>query len=434
MNKQLSGVSTTQTAEAVQVNEPLNTGHLNDLLRQQLRPVKSKQAPKNVNAPLPAEVQQKNLLSIVDESVGSMLGESKLNRVVLHEQLSKLYYQQKFIYEQADISPALRKRQFIAQSGLIMSPDNCITTQLDDLRVNAFVRGIDQALSHKFTSHQGPLHIVYPACGPFAPLLLPLIAYYKTQQKYTPQQLQITLIDLQEGAVKSLEALVETMGIKDYVRGVLCIDALAYWPDALAVDMVILEAMQHGLSSEGQFCIARHFARLLSPQGCFIPQKISVRAMLNSAQKEFVEQWKNSEYLSELDMDPAIKSARIDLGEIVSLTAESLLTLPEHVLDEHTRLIECGKATIPMLPEKCAEQSLLLCSQIDVYGDIRIGEYDSGITHPLPDPQVCINFIPRENRPGDLLLNSGDTIHFFYRLNGLPGFLATCYEGEVSHD
>lgn len=428
MKKQIPDVNTVQAVESF--IESLNTGYLNQLLRKQLSPAKAQQVSLHVNALLPAELLQKNLLSVVDESVSSMLCDAELNRVALHEQLSKLYHQQKFIYEKADIAPALRKRQFIAQSGLIMSPDNCITTQLDDLRVNAFIRGIDQALSHKITSHQGPLHIVYPACGPFAPLLMPLISYYKNQQKYTPRQLQVTLIDIQKGAVKSLDALIDVMDIKDYVRNILCIDALDYQTDGLPVDMVILEAMQHGLSSEGQFCIARYFARLLAPQGCFIPQKISVRAMLANAQREFVDQWKNSEYLSELDMDSTIKSERIDLGEIVSLTAESLLALPERVLDEHTRLIECGKVTIPILPENGSEQTLILCSQVEVYGSELIGEYDSGITHPLPDQQVCINFIPRENRPGDLLLSSGDGIQFFYRLNGLPGFLATCCEGD----
>ena len=262
---------------------------------------------------------------------------------------------------------------------------------------------------------------------------MPLLAYYKAQNKFSAQQLRVTLIDMQPGAAISLESLVEQMGIRDYIRDICCMDALDYDADGKAVDMVVLEAMQHGLSREGQFVLARHFANLLADDGCFIPQKITVNAALNRAQREFVEQWQHSDTLSEQHMDQTIKAERIELGEILSLTGQSLKTLKERVLDENTVLIECGKVTIPATPSD-HEQTLLLCTKIQTWGDEFIGEYDSGITHPLPDQQVCINFDPREVRTGDLMLNSGDAIQFYYRLNGLPGFMPTWAQGEVSHE
>ncbi len=421
-NDQITPVQTTQRPVEI-----LDTAHLNQLLRQQLSP---SNAVKQIDSKVSKGLSQVDLSLASDQAVTCMLSETKLPRAQLHKQLSKLYLQQKTVYDYAPIEPKLKKKQYISASGLIMSPDNCVTTQLDDLRVQAFARGIDQALSEKLPSHQGPFHIVYPACGPFAPLLLPLIAYYHRQQKYSAEQLQVTLIDVQEGAVQSLQALVHAMGLKDYIRRIECIDALTFQPENMTVDMVVLEAMQHGVSSEGHFLIARHFASLLSPDGCFIPQKISVKAILNIAQRELVEQWQNSECLSETAMDPAVKEQRIDLGEVVSLSAESLQTLPEIVLDANTRLIECDKVTIPDLPSDAPEYTLFLCTQVQVFADQYVGEYDSGITHPLPDLQVCINFIPRESRPGDLLLRSGESIQFYYRLNGLPGFFAACCAEE----
>lgn len=416
------------------IDSPIQAGILNQLLRDQLAPSLPVQVEQSSVTSSPS--QQQSLISTANAAISEILKNAPFERALLHDKLSELFYQQKAIYQAADIDPALRKLQFITHCGLIMSPDNCITTQLDDLRVRAFVRGIDQAITDKLTdksdSEQRPLHIVYPACGPFAPLLMPLLSHYKSQHKYTAQQLQVTLIDLQQGAVESLAELVEAMDVGGYIHDIQCLDAISWQPDLMGVDIVVLEAMQHGLSREAQFGIARHFARLLGPKGCLVPQKITVTAALNRSQREFVEQWQGAKYLSSAEMNQTIKAERTVLGEIFSLTAQSLLELPERILDENTTLIECGKVSIPTLPQNNDEQTLLLCSQIQVYGDEYLDEYDSGITHPLPDQQVCINFSPREDRPGDLLLKSGDGIQFFYRMNGLPGFLATWCEGEIA--
>ena len=109
------------------------------------------------------------------------------------------------------------------------------------------------------------------------------------------------------------------------------------------------------------------------------------------------------------------------------------MNLKEHVLDENTTLIECGKVDIPLSLNRDDEQTLLILKQIQVFADEFIGEYDSGITHPLPDQQVCINFKPRDERAGDLLLESGDAIRFYYRQNGLPGFMATWAQGAINN-
>ena len=94
-------------------------------------------------------------------------------------------------------------------------------------------------------------------------------------------------------------------------------------------------------------------------------------------------------------------------------------------LDADTALIECNTLDIPLIERNADKQILLICTRINTYGEEYIGEYDSGITHPLPDMNVCINFEPIETRSGDLLVKSGDKLKFYYRLNGLPGFLPT---------
>ncbi|NQZ11749.1 MAG: hypothetical protein HRT35_31750, partial [Algicola sp.] len=365
--------------------------------------------------------------------VTEILGEQQVNPAVLTSKLSLLFDQLHQVYLQADIDPALRKRQFISAHGLVIPPDYCITSQKDTLRVHAFIRGAHQAIGELKNRYDECLHIVYPACGPFAPLLLPLIGYYKDSGLYDENDIRITLIDMQPGAVASLEAVVHEMGIAGYIEQILCGDGCDY-QKSMPIHMVVLEAMQHGLSREGHLPLARHFAAMIEPDGVFLPQQVSLRAVLSVGQKEFVEQWRDKERqdkrgqedrgLCEADMRQDINDQRIDLGEILRLTPESLRTLKERELDEYTRLIECGTVTLPQASQIPQNPLLLICTQIKTYNDEYINEYDSGITHPLPDMQVCVNFVPHDAKPGDLLVNSGDKLKFFYRLNGLPGFLA----------
>jgi hypothetical protein len=403
----------------------LGTGALNELLRKQLSPDLPTQQQKFSS---PAENLDNTLLSLAVDAIDEILNNTLFERTKLHSKLSALFYMQKDVYLNTPIEDELRRRQFISHCGLVMSPDNCITTQLDDIRVRSFVRGVHSAIQQKMLNGSKIIRVVYPACGPFAPLLMPLLGYYKARSIFSGNQLQVTFIDIQPGATKSLAALVEHMGINEYIQKIYCMDATEYENKQGNIDIVLLEAMQHGFSREGQLSIARHFVKFLSPNGNIIPQKITVSAHIISLQEEFVEQWCDVKSLSENDMNAEIKQNRIQLGDILTVTLESLLDMQERVLDENTALIECGTVQVPDLNDD-SERSVILSTRVQVWGSEWLGEYDSGITHPLPDQNICINFTPREYRSGDLLLKSGDGLKFYYRLNGLPGFLPTWTEG-----
>ncbi len=350
--------------------------------------------------------------------------QSSIDRQLLDQRLADLFEKQASLYYKLPISNEYRKKQFISRHGLVMSPDQCITTQLDSLRVRAYIRGTHAALTSLRSRVAGPIHIVYPACGPFAPLLLPLLAYYQHEQVYTPDELRVTLIDMQPGAILALRALLAEQNLEDYIHAAICQDAVDYQPD-MPVHLVVLEAMQHGFSREGHLVIARHFARVMEPDGEFIPHKVTVRAVLNVGQREYVDQWKDVSGCSEADMSREIKNERTELGEILEVTAASLRAMELELLDEFTSLVKCGCVEVPELSRHHDKQLLLICSEVQTYDLERVGEYDSGITHPLPDEQVCINFRPQNHRPGDLLVKSGDRLRFYYCINGLPGFMAT---------
>ncbi len=419
MNNNVSGV----------IDNVSLTGTLNDLLRQQLTPEQPVPARTDKSSvPVETNLEHKSLSSYLVDAVNEILHTQQLNRSSLDLKLQLLFDKLYNIYQTADIADHERTRQYISPQGLIMSPDHCVTTQKDSLRVRAFIRGIDRAISKLKSNRNGCLHIAYPACGPLAPLLLPLIGYYKALNVFNENELQISLIDIQPGAVASLQAITDELGITQYIREISCQDACKFQSD-LPIDIVVLEAMQHGLSREGHLALARHFASIMAEDGIFLPQEITLSAVLNFGQREYVDQWADKQGpVCETLMSPDIIDERVELGEILRLTPDSLRGMPEQIIDKYTRLVPCNEVSIPELHAHQASPLLLICTEIITYGNEKLGEYDSGITHPLPDTQVCINFTPHDAKPGDLLVKSGDKLKFYYRLNGLPGFMATAAE------
>lgn len=257
----------------------VSTGALNDLLRQQLNSTLHNQIASTEENKFehPPTKQKDDLSTCLVKTVTEILQAGDSNIALIEVHLNELFERLNLLYQHADIDPALRKRQFIARHGLVMSPDHCTTTQKDTRRVTAFIRGAHQAIGELKNKNSACLHLVYPACGPFAPLLLPLIAYYRETGIYRENDLRITLIDMQAGAVESLQVLVNEMGISEYIHEINCQDACEYQP-VIPVDIVILEAMQHGFSREGHLPIAQHFAALMSADGIFYP-KVSALAL-----------------------------------------------------------------------------------------------------------------------------------------------------------
>lgn len=327
-------------------------------------------------------------------------------------------------YARTELTEKDTHTSYINATGLVMSVKDAINTVNDIYRVKAFIRGIDQALTaHPARDAQQPLHLVYPACGPFAPLLMPLISYY--QQKGTgPEQLKITLIDIQPGAAKVLEQLIDDLDIRDYIFAIHCQDVMSYQPDH-AIDILVMEALQHGFTREGHFAFARHLRQFLSPDAIMIPEKITVTATMNAGQREYVDQWEEQDRTHSSLLNPEIVQERVELGEVFNLTLDSLRKLTVIPLGDSAELIECNQLSIPKNICDINKKSLLLTATATTFGQEQIKEYDSGISHPFYDPSVCVDFVPKVPEPDDLLVKSGDKLKFYYKLTGAPGFLPT---------
>jgi hypothetical protein len=181
--------------------------------------------------------------------------------------------------------------------------------------------------------------------------------------------------------------------------------------------------MQHGFGREAHLSICQHFEPMLADDAIMVPENISIQAVLAKSSEEFLS----------VGRDRSIVNAgRIELGSILELNRHNLQQLQTLELDEGSSLVECDQVKIPDNLTDAKDYILLLTTRIKVAENCWIEEYESGISHPLPDMSVCIGFIPKDCKPGDLLAKPGDSLKFYYRKLGLPGFLPTLVESEVS--
>ncbi len=328
------------------------------------------------------------------------------------------------IYKDLALSESERHTSYINATGQVMSVDDAIHTLKDIYRVKAFIRGLQQAIMMRIGNNSTQqIHLVYPACGPLAPLLLPLLSYC-AGKGITAEQLTITLIDIQPGAVKMLNRLVDDLAVRDYIKAILCMDVMDYQPDC-SIDILVMEAFQHGLSHEGHMSFARHLSQFMAKDAVMLPEQVTIKAVLAKGQREYNDQWQQQPRCHSTLVNLLIQADRIELGNVFTLTLDKLRTMPVLPLGDGFEIIECEQIKIPAGVVDIAQRILLMTASVTVFGEEKIEQYDSGITHPRSDMSICIDFTPKVPEPDDLLVKSGDHIKFYYKLCGTPGFLPT---------
>ncbi|EGR0269198.1 hypothetical protein FMH15_21550 [Vibrio alginolyticus] len=367
--------------------------------------------------------RQRQLKESFAAAVELVLKETKVEHRTLVQAFQSMYGNACQSLSLAKLTQEELTRQYISTSGLVMSPLNCKHTIKDVYRIKGFACGINKAIQHML-ANKSQVKVLYPACGPFAPLLLPLLAHYKQSDGISAEQLQVTLVDIHPGAIKALNQLIADLDIADYIEALVEEDATQFSPTQ-TFDLLILEAMQHGFSREGFLSIAKHLVQYLHIQGEMIPNQVSVRAMMVIGETEFNQQWEKAEYAHSNHCQPEAIDDRIDLGEILNVNKAMLLRSEIFELDGGIKMLQGNTIELPKDVPDMAKRILAIYSHIDTYGDAMVGQYDSGITHPKPDMTFYVDAKPKAVEHHYFEAKGGDKVSFYYQLTGLPGFVAT---------
>ena len=260
--------------------------------------------------------------------------------------------------------------------GEAISPRDAARCLVDSARTAKFLRGISAALlAARQRFPDGPVEILYAGCGPFATLAIPLTTRFKADQ------IRFTLLDIHARSLESARRVIEAFGMEDYVLQYVQSEAASY-VHPRPLHMVITETMQKALSKEPQVAITLNLAPQLCPGGIFIPERVTIDAYLCAPDKEPVPGSRDRDETASATRRAG--GARVKLGRVFELTAENAIGLAK-MSGQGRRYAEAYLLAAAIdLPKEITEGlRLALSTTITVFEMMTLGEYESGLTHPL---------------------------------------------------
>jgi predicted RNA methylase len=268
-------------------------------------------------------------------------------------------------------------------NGLAISPMMAAWCARESLRSAAFIQGAGAALEQAARNCAGrPLRVLYAGCGPFALLVLPLMALWPASFA------RFTLLDIHREALDYARTLVSAVGLDDRVEAWVEADATAYRIDPAAPpDVIISETMTAALAREPQVAIARHLLAQ-APGALMVPASVRVDCML-------------CDHVKEKPNDIAPQRDRIHLGKVFELNAASIA-----LWSEADGPLPGGSVTLPPVLEP--RYHLRLMTHIDVFNGIVLADYACSLNTP--------RFLP-----GKPAFQGGEALEFSYRLGADPG-------------
>jgi hypothetical protein len=267
------------------------------------------------------------------------------------------------------------KNETMLNEGKALSPNDAARCIGDHVRTRSFLSGVRAAVieaQRRFRGHT--IHILYAGCGPFAPLVLPLTT------EFTAAQVQFTLLDIHQRSLDSVREIVETLGLNGFVRDYVQCDATRYQhPRESAPHIVVTETMQRALAKEPQVAITCNLAPQLRAGGILVPQQITLSACLADLSREFTMTADGNDAHASI---PALSRARIELGRIFELTAESSQAVREWTRQEDGAA-SSPPVTLRVPPLADEKYRLMILTKIKVFDAIVLEDYDAGLTYPV---------------------------------------------------
>lgn len=171
-----------------------------------------------------------------------------------------------------DLADEVYRSDIHLASGLAIATEWAVRCVDDVERTKTFIKGTAAAIRQVLARRPGAVHLLYAGTGPYATLVLPLLSVF------TPQQLQLTLIEINDQSYQSIRHIFQQPAFAPFLQAILQEDASTLrlaQPDVY--DILLSETMQHALKREPQVPITVNLLRQLRPDAILIPQRIVVQ-------------------------------------------------------------------------------------------------------------------------------------------------------------
>ncbi len=327
------------------------------------------------------EALPKYIEDVLDTSSNTTQKEHDLNKI--HDQLSHI----------SSTSLINNSATETSGQGICIAPKTAARCIKSAPRTLAYWRALKATLARQ--QHKKTIHIIYPGCGPFASLVLPLLAGHLNAQ------VKITFIDYHQAALNHLEQLIDYLGKDHMVADMICAEA-STWQPSKNFDVLILECMLNGLQREGHVALVNHFAPFLVEDGQLLPGQIDIHAnwIDASGELEYVQQ----QCFSKQKLNGTeITKFRRAIGTVFKLDRHTYLKA-----GHQKKTIRANSLNILERPD--ASYHFALCTRLLFIDNIRLHEYEDGITHPY--------YPALASQPA-----GGDILDVAYQTGAQPGFI-----------
>jgi hypothetical protein len=300
-------------------------------------------------------------------------------------------------YTITGLNPFSRPPEYDGESqteqGVAIAPNFAGMCVREFMRTWYFLKGMYMGIKTAGASFPGEcIRVLYAGCGPFATLFIPLTTCF------SPREMRFTLLDIHPQSIESVKKLIAALDISDYIDDCLVIDALRFSPPpGKTYHLAVTETMNQALRKEPQVAITHHIRRFLvsSPKSIFIPQRVTVSAVVTDYDNEFPGLAASSPAKNGVDTNFNNGfHPHIDLGIVYELIP-GMENYPEK--------------TFQIPPLKNRNNILALLTTITVFDDLELTEGQCSLT--LPYRFGLLHQLPAA---------SGDRYTAFYEISSLP--------------
>lgn len=139
----------------------------------------------------------------------------------------------------------------------------------DKNRTKQFIRAALSA-TQDLLATQECVNIVYVGSGPFASIILPILA------SYSPEQVKVSLIDIDPISLKVAQSIIHNLGFEEHIVAYLNANASSLQLQNNDADIVISTVMQQALYHDDQLSILNNLFGQLDEGAIMIPEMIKV--------------------------------------------------------------------------------------------------------------------------------------------------------------
>ena len=161
-------------------------------------------------------------------------------------------------------------------NGVALGLSHAAQCLLDFRRTTVFFQGILAAIEQRLQAHPDQtVQIFYAGCGPFAPwvtLIAPL---------FTPDQVQISLLEINHQSLDIAHQLIQTLGLEAYVNAYHQADAITFVvPEASKYHVLISETLDAVLHRESYVAILWNLLPQFPKEIVLLPENVQLQLNL----------------------------------------------------------------------------------------------------------------------------------------------------------